>query len=154
MSLEITIFDLTTDFWGKEAWCLTPKCFFFSFQKNSAMATLGLKEMGKLLWEGRKKVLPSWLSQFSFAFRSFFGRIEETINCFRDLLTFNENFMKDTLKYCSICEFNLFWDKFHFFVAVVPRPHSYFLWPNLKRLLNREGKVVGQNNLIHTRFEF
>ena len=32
-----------------------------------AMATLGLKEMGKLLWEGREKVLPSWLSQFSFA---------------------------------------------------------------------------------------
>ena len=31
------------------------------------MATLGLKEMGKFLWEGREKVLPSWLSQFSFA---------------------------------------------------------------------------------------
>ena len=31
------------------------------------MATLGLKEMGKFLWEGREKVLPSWLSQFSSA---------------------------------------------------------------------------------------
>ena len=31
------------------------------------MATLGLKEMGKFLWEGRENVLPSWLSQFSFA---------------------------------------------------------------------------------------
>ena len=31
------------------------------------MATLSLKEMGKFLWEGREKVLPSWLSQFSFA---------------------------------------------------------------------------------------
>ena len=31
------------------------------------MATLGLKEMGKFLWEGREKSLPSWLSQFSFA---------------------------------------------------------------------------------------
>jgi hypothetical protein len=31
------------------------------------MATLGLKEMGKFLWEGRKKSLPSWLYQFSFA---------------------------------------------------------------------------------------
>ena len=31
------------------------------------MATLGLKEMGKLFWEGREKVLPSWLSQFNFA---------------------------------------------------------------------------------------
>ena len=35
------------------------------------MATLGLKEMGKFLWEGREKVLPSWLSQFTFA--SFLG---------------------------------------------------------------------------------
>ena len=41
--------------------------FLCIFQKNSAMATLGLKEMGKILWEGRKKSLPSWLSQFSFA---------------------------------------------------------------------------------------
>ena len=31
------------------------------------MATLGLKEMGKFLWEGREKSLPCWLSQFSFA---------------------------------------------------------------------------------------
>ena len=41
--------------------------FLCIFQKNSAMATLGLKEMGKFLWEGREKGLPSWLSQFSFA---------------------------------------------------------------------------------------
>ena len=32
--------------------------FLCIFQKNSAMATLGLKEMGKLLWEGREKVCP------------------------------------------------------------------------------------------------
>ena len=30
--------------------------FLCIFQKNSAMATLGLKEMGKFLWEGREKV--------------------------------------------------------------------------------------------------
>ena len=36
------------------------------FQNNSAMATLGLKEMGKLLWEGRAKGLPCWLSQIDF----------------------------------------------------------------------------------------
>ena len=42
--------------------------FLCIFQKNSAMATLGLKEIGKFLWEGREKVCPvSWLSQFSFA---------------------------------------------------------------------------------------
>ena len=29
------------------------------------MATLGLKEMGKFLWEGKEKGLPSCLSQFS-----------------------------------------------------------------------------------------
>ena len=29
------------------------------------MATLGLKEMGKFLWEGREKGMPYWLSQRS-----------------------------------------------------------------------------------------
>ena len=32
--------------------------FLCIFQKNSAMATLGLKEMEKLFWEGREKGLP------------------------------------------------------------------------------------------------
>ena len=41
------------------------KVFLCIFQKNSAMATLGMKEMGKFLWEGRVKGLPCWLSQFS-----------------------------------------------------------------------------------------
>ena len=41
--------------------------FFCIFPMNFAMATLGLKEMGKFLWEGRGKSLPSLLSQFSFA---------------------------------------------------------------------------------------
>ena len=36
-------------------------------QTNFAMAALGLKQMGKLFCEVRKKVLPSWLCQFSFA---------------------------------------------------------------------------------------
>ena len=39
--------------------------FLCIFQKNSAMATLGLKEMGKFLWEVREKGLPCWLSQFT-----------------------------------------------------------------------------------------
>ena len=39
--------------------------FLCIFQKNLAMATLGLNEMGKFLWEGREKSLPCWLSQFS-----------------------------------------------------------------------------------------
>ena len=33
---------------------------------NFDITTLGLKEMEKLLWEGREQSLPSWLSQFSF----------------------------------------------------------------------------------------
>ena len=40
--------------------------FFCIFQTNFAMATSGLKEMGKFLLEGREKGLPCWLSQFSF----------------------------------------------------------------------------------------
>ena len=39
--------------------------FFFIFQTNLAMATLGLKEMGKFFWESREKGLSCWLSQFS-----------------------------------------------------------------------------------------
>ena len=39
--------------------------FLCIFQKNSAMASLGLKEMGKFFWEGREKGLLCWLSQFS-----------------------------------------------------------------------------------------
>ena len=49
----------------------TPKMeyqlFLCIFQNKSAMATLGLKEMGKFLWEGKAKSLPCWLSQLSFA---------------------------------------------------------------------------------------
>ena len=45
--------------------------FFCIFSMNFAMATLGLKEMGKFLWEGREKSLPSWLSQAVAVFRPF-----------------------------------------------------------------------------------
>ena len=34
------------------------KVFLCIFQKNSAMATLGLKEMGKFLWEGSHSKVP------------------------------------------------------------------------------------------------
>ena len=46
------------------------------FQNNSAMATLGLKEIGKFLWEGKEKVLPCWLSQFSLAIAEFFWKMQ------------------------------------------------------------------------------
>jgi hypothetical protein len=39
--------------------------FLCIFKKNSAIAALGLKEIGKCLWEGKEKGLPCWLSQFS-----------------------------------------------------------------------------------------
>ena len=35
------------------------QAFLCIFHKNSALATLGLNEMGKFLWEGREKSLPS-----------------------------------------------------------------------------------------------
>ena len=38
---------------------------FIGFPMNFAIAPLGLKEIGKFLWECREKSLPSWLSQFS-----------------------------------------------------------------------------------------
>ena len=41
--------------------------FFCIFPMNFAMATLGLKKMGKLILESREKSLPSWQSQFSIA---------------------------------------------------------------------------------------
>ena len=37
--------------------------FLCIFQKTSAMATLGVKEMGKFLWEGREKSLFFWKMQ-------------------------------------------------------------------------------------------
>ena len=61
----------------------TPKTeyqvFLCIFQKNSAMATLGLKEMGKFLWEWREKGLPCWLSQFSpkVAIAKFIGKMQK-----------------------------------------------------------------------------
>jgi hypothetical protein len=39
--------------------------FLCIFQNNSPMATLGLKEMGKFLWEGREKGLP-WANFFPY----------------------------------------------------------------------------------------
>ena len=39
--------------------------FFLNFSKELSYGYLGLKEMGKFLWEGRKKGLSCWLSQFS-----------------------------------------------------------------------------------------
>jgi hypothetical protein len=45
---------------------IIPDFFFCIFPMNFDMATSGLKEMGKFLWEGREKSLPN-LSQFSFA---------------------------------------------------------------------------------------
>ena len=59
---------LTTVFLKERGMVSNPKMeyqvFLCIFQKNSAMATLGLKEMGKFLWEGREKGLSCWLSKF------------------------------------------------------------------------------------------
>ena len=49
--------------------------FLCIFQKISAMATLGLKEMGKFLWEGREKGLLFWLSQAKLNWDSQLGKL-------------------------------------------------------------------------------
>ena len=49
--------------------------FLCIFQKNSAMATFGLKEMGKFLWEGREyggERIGHWID-YLFPFISFTG---------------------------------------------------------------------------------
>ena len=54
----ISISDLTDVFGEKEAFRPTHfsyyQVFLCIFHENLAMATLGLKEMGKFLWEGRE----------------------------------------------------------------------------------------------------
>ena len=53
--------------------------FFFAFSKRTQLwlPYLGLKEMEKFLWEGREKVLPCWLSQFSFAIAKFVWKMQK-----------------------------------------------------------------------------
>ena len=66
--------------------------FLCIYQKNSAMATLGLKEMEKFLWEGREKVLPSWLSQFSFGRHASFPQksvVKQLVRNFKNMRLFN-----------------------------------------------------------------
>ena len=43
------------------------------------MATLGLKEMGKFLWEDREKDLPCWLSQFGKAKAKFIKKMQKKL---------------------------------------------------------------------------
>ena len=79
----------------------TPKMeyqvFLGIFQKNSAMATLGLKEMGKFLWEGREKILPSWLSQFSFAIAKFVWKTQKKVCIMKSGLDAMPLFLLDDL---------------------------------------------------------
>ena len=57
--------------------------FFCIFPMNFAMATLGLKEMGRFLWEGREKGLPCWLSQFrKVAIAKFIGKMQKKSGIF------------------------------------------------------------------------
>ena len=49
---------------------ITPDIFFCIFQTNFPLAILGLKEIGKFLWEGWKTSLPCWLSGRPFSLSS------------------------------------------------------------------------------------
>ena len=66
---ELKPTKLNNRFLRERGMVTTPKMeyqvFLCIFQKNSAMATLGLMEMEKFLWEGKEKGLTCWLSQFS-----------------------------------------------------------------------------------------
>ena len=60
--LAFILSELTTDLLRKEAWHPPQKWntrLLCIFQKTLAMATLGLKEMVKFLWEGREKGVKS-----------------------------------------------------------------------------------------------
>ena len=59
------------------------------------MATLGLKEMGKFLWEGREKGLPCWLSQFSL--QSLFGKCKKKSGIMKSGLDAMPLFLLDDL---------------------------------------------------------
>ena len=65
---DYKIFEFNKRFLRERGMASDPKMeslvFLSLFQTNSAMATLGLKEMGKILWEGKEKGLPCWLPQF------------------------------------------------------------------------------------------
>ena len=84
-----SILVLTDHLGGKEEWMASNPLFiipdfFLYFPMNFAMATLSLKEMGKFLWEGREKSLPSWLSQFSsfkpkVAIAKFIGKMQKKV---------------------------------------------------------------------------
>ena len=70
---------------------------------NFAMATLGLKEIGKFLWEGREKRLPSWLSQFSFLLRYLLvmnlrSRLQKQFVYYKKSLMFYDNEFSSKIK--------------------------------------------------------
>ena len=86
----------------------TPKMeyqiFLCIIQKNSAMATLGLKEMGKFLWEGRENGLPCWLSQF----RSSFGKCKKKSGIMKSGLDAMPLFLLDDLLMLFYCMESLY----------------------------------------------
>ena len=56
--------------------------FLCIFQKNSAMAILGLKEMGKFLWEGRENGLPCFAKLRQPTRQTFFSTFPKEISHF------------------------------------------------------------------------
>ena len=71
--------------------------FLCIFQKNSVMATLGLKEMGKFLWEDREKDLPCWLSQFGKAKAKFIKKMQKKTSIMKIGLDVMSLFLLDDL---------------------------------------------------------
>ena len=72
--------------------------FLCIFQKNSAMATLGLKEMGKFLWEGREKVCPVGCSfKPKVAIAKFIGKMQKKSGIIKSGLDVMPIFLLDDL---------------------------------------------------------
>ena len=62
--------------------------FFFIFQKNSAMATLGLKKIGKFLWKGSENVCPVSFWKMIESFWEFILEfIERILRNYREIIT-------------------------------------------------------------------
>ena len=105
------------------------------------MATLGLKEMGKFLWEGREKGLPCWLSQFSKTKQSSFGKCKKKYGIMKSGLDAMPLFLLDHLLRQFIQLYSL---------------HIVFQWNTILKLFGLPLSTISKcwfNSLLYT-FEF
>ena len=85
------------------------------------MATLGLKEMGKFLWEGREKSLPSWLSQLENAKKNmvFHSKVDAMPLSLKNLLLIR------------VFHFLIFFGIFSYLYGLIRTYTFIYFWENL-----------------------